>query len=345
MTPISSLTPSLTPSFEAPLHTAVYVTITPASLEITRTPTSVPAGLSNVPDGEYILYVHENTGILSLISIDGNYRMDLSFIKDKFEKISLDNNKWVFVSDNPLKIQNLENMNIETVEFDLVEDCSDYPDIFLDDQTFVIACNYGQFRGSREIFSFSKDGKQKMVLTNCELQGGDCIYPSFSPDGKWLSYFWMTDFLPGSQIEKYAGLHIAPSECIHSSEGCQKVSVGPLTTLMSYFWLPDTPYLVVWGADQDQDHLYDLYAISEDGTMKEEHFLDKAFKTITQKIENSSDPVFDLLLSKDKTQLVYNDHGIITLIDTTTGGIRTLPIRDYITLLAWIKVVNGKIIH
>lgn len=301
-----------------------------SSPEMTGTQTGSPiptaskesaVGLADLPDGEYLIYHSENS--IGVLSIDGQIQRDILDISNFDVDISPDHKFIVMIPKSNGEYRYLVNLNtLERTPLTFLKDCYDVvPSI--DGKYLVASCS---FNNSFDIFHFSIDGKKIIQLTNCNDQKGSCGMPTYSPDGKWISYRWG----PAGAIQSpKIGFYLLASDCISSSQMCQNSAIGPFNISFDYVWAPNNKYLVCsWGE------------------------MARLFEFTGRTIEKLGDipgvetgfAQHDLAWSADSERLAYTRYKQINIIDTDGGNLINLKeFNQDVYILGWVRVEKGSI--
>lgn len=297
------------------------ISLTPTSRDTTITSVIPPTGYSGLTDGDYILYMTQDS--LKAISLTDLSQILLLNSSNGWLYLSEDKRQLVLVPTNKKipKILNLETMVQEELPF--LKGCYE---VFLPkgDENFLVSC--WKDEQNDELYVFSRDGKQKVQLTDC---GADfnCHLAQYSPDGKWISF----QLVPNGAIQSpRIGFYITPSNCIEKPYECEDKSRGPFITGVEYYWSPNSKYLASdW--DKGQIRLFE--------------FKDQKITKLRDLQIAPHNYIEGFTWSPDSSQLAYTDGNSIWLNDVANGENKFIKSFDqYIySLIGWVAIKGGKV--
>jgi hypothetical protein len=176
---------------------------------------------------------------------------------------------------------------------------------------------------------FFQNGDQQVRVTNCHSLGDECHSPTWSPDGKWISYF-RRKVPVGGGLNSADGLLLVSSDCVLIQNGCMENPVG-FNGWQNYAWSPDSNYIATSFIPG-----YDPISIYK-------FFNNKL--VLEKKFTNTPGLFFGgpLVWSSDGQSIAFSDSTNIYIVDVTGGTQKLLIQRDAPVQLIGIVQLESKI--
>ncbi len=257
----STVKPSLTATSTftpTPTHKpSATATATPAKTSApVPTPTFKPSFLPSLPPGAYIAYVRHDestaTDILGAFSLDGELKGEQALPAGYyFESAALaaDGSRMIVLSSDSVINRKIFLLDLRTMAFSekpAIADCG-YFSWSPDGKSLLASCQ-------GEINSILLADNSKIQLTDCTGPGinGGCSWPVWSPDGKWIAYYW---YYLSLTAPPRAGFYVLNASCLPKPARCRqdtfKTQVANIINdYHPALWSPDSKTLAL-RADKD----------------------------------------------------------------------------------------------
>ncbi len=144
----------------------------------------------------------------------------------------------------------------EIIHVNGVDACGLLPSWSPDSKRIISICS--ENNGISDLYLISLDTRLATRLLKCNDGEHFCSDPSWSPDGKWIAYYY--SILASGQWDE-TGLYILNTQCFDTTSACAIQGMGEDAT-PPYTWSPDSQYL----AGRCEDDSINIYLI-EDGNL------------------------------------------------------------------------------
>jgi len=215
-------------------------TIEEIQLVVTPTTTPTPPIISILSTGQYLLFSandgldNDGYGVYSIFvaSIEGDI---LGRVIEGYQNgVISPESEILLVKEN----QSIDMINLLTGEVSSIPDMEDCAPFSWspDEDSILLACRNDDYISNVYLYSF--DDISKIRLSNCTGSPSYCSYPSWSPDGKWIS------FVQGEGRSGVApptdGIYVVDTECLLDPPTCPpKAFQVTRNRYEEYSWAPD----------------------------------------------------------------------------------------------------------
>ncbi len=231
--------------------TASPTRFNPDNLILASPTVPLETNFNGLAPGVYLLYEkHASTFPynlqLAIMSVDGSYDRFLQDVEGKYIYYSphqgylfiLDmtyNGQFPYIYDSNPFMFNFTTMKSEGLPA-IPENCMSLS-LSKDKQSWVGACVTDIYLNTDIFWS---EENSFVRLTYCKDNQDDCSQPSWSPDGKWISYLRR----PGGALAGHpTGLFLMNTSCLSQPKNCESIATGPFKVSSGYTWSPDGKYI------------------------------------------------------------------------------------------------------